>query len=164
MRALPVLCVLANLAFLPAVSTLALAFPSHGGSDEQKAVAKAQTALAAMGLYHGTTNGTLGPQTREALAGYQRKVGLPVTERVDGRTALALANPELVAVCEARHVAIAECLDAIAEFQAYMVKTGPKDRSSVIEETCRGAKARSECAEAVAAMDKWLSAQNMPLQ
>jgi peptidoglycan hydrolase-like protein with peptidoglycan-binding domain len=85
---------------------------------EHGSVAGAQRALHSMGLYDGTTNGTLGPQTRQALSLYQRRLGLPVTGDVDKRTSLALANRELVEVCIKRSVPVAECLDAISEFQA----------------------------------------------
>ena len=47
-----------------------------------------------------------------------RKLGLPVTGHVDERTSLALANRELVEICVKLSVPIAECLDAISEFQA----------------------------------------------
>jgi peptidoglycan hydrolase-like protein with peptidoglycan-binding domain len=85
---------------------------------EHESVAEAQMALQSMGLYDGTTNGTLGPQTRQALSLYQRKLGLPVTGHVDERTSLALANRKLVEICVKLSVPIAECLVAISEFQA----------------------------------------------
>jgi peptidoglycan hydrolase-like protein with peptidoglycan-binding domain len=161
MRALFLACVLALLASVPGGNSVALASPKHDANDEQSVVAKAQVALERLGLYHGTTNGTLGPQTREALSLYQRKLGLPVTAQIDGRTAVALANPELVNICVARNLPIAECLDAIVEFQARMVEPA-SGSSDLVDETCRGSPIRSECANAVAAMDKWLSTQGKP--
>ena len=153
MRAWLAACIFAALPLLPGGSSAVLASPD----DEQRSVANAQAALERMGLYHGTTNGTLGPQTRDALSFYQRKLGLPVTARLDGRTELALANPELVSICEARHVVITDCLDAIAEFQAHIAGSRAGEPAGMPEETCRDARARSECIDAVAAMDKWLA-------
>jgi hypothetical protein len=127
MRVLSAVCIVTLLASAACVNS-ASASPTHV-DHEQPAVEQAQKALAALGIYHGTTNGTLGRQTRAALAVYQRKVGLPVTARLDGRTALALASPELVSVCVERSVAIAECLDAIADFQASAAEPTARDGS-----------------------------------
>lgn len=129
---------------------------------EHGSVAGAQMALQSMGLYGGTTNGTLGPQTRQALSLYQRKLGLPVTGQVDERTSLALANRDLVEICVKRSVPIAECLDAISEFQAAAQPAAPASPprgSLLVEQTCRDAPVMVDCLDAVAAMTEWLSTQ-----
>lgn len=48
-------------------------------------VSDVQTALARKGYYRGGIDGSLGPETREALRRYQRNQGLAVTGRIDRR-------------------------------------------------------------------------------
>lgn len=83
---------------------------------EHHRIAQAQLRLQSLGLYHGTTNGTLGPQTRSALSEYQRELNLPVTGQLDERTAYALENNDLLQICRKRGVGASDCLDAIKQF------------------------------------------------
>ena len=52
-----------------------------GNPDSE--ISRVQAALARQGYYRGTIDGTLGPETRNALRRYQRKHGLEVTGRID---------------------------------------------------------------------------------
>jgi peptidoglycan hydrolase-like protein with peptidoglycan-binding domain len=78
---------------------------------EREKVQSAQVLLHILGFYDGTTNGTLGPATRRAIAAYQEKLGLPATGTPDARTLFALANPAMVTACRAGTVPVAACLD-----------------------------------------------------
>ena len=49
-----------------------------------------QRQLRRQGYYHGAIDGLIGPQTRAAIARYQRENGLYVTRAVDGPTLAAL--------------------------------------------------------------------------
>lgn len=128
---------------------------------EHQRVARAQQRLRALGLYHGTTNGTLGPQTRDALSDYQRRLSFPVTGQLDERTAYALDNNDLLRICAARGVAAGDCLDAIRQFHAALPETGPGSSSGTgdldAEKACAGEKDVSDCTSAVAEMSAWLS-------
>jgi hypothetical protein len=53
-------------------------------------VADVQSALQQQGYYHGEVDGLLGPQTRQALAEYQRAQGLYTTETIDQPTLQSL--------------------------------------------------------------------------
>lgn len=131
---------------------------------EHQRVERAQLRLRSLGLYHGTTNGTLGPQTRDALSEYQRKLKLPVTGRLDQRTAYALDNNDLIEICVARGVAATDCLGAIKQFYATFPEPGGKSSSATgdvnVGRACEGAKDVSDCASAVAAMSTWLGARS----
>ena len=63
-----------------------------GGSiyTAEDRIRAAQTALARLGYYRGTMNGTLTDPTRRALFEFQVDRGLPATGNLDGRTAQAL--------------------------------------------------------------------------
>jgi peptidoglycan hydrolase-like protein with peptidoglycan-binding domain len=50
------------------------------------AVKEAQRVLRRDGLYHGAIDGIIGPETRRAVAHYQRMHGLPVTANLNHRT------------------------------------------------------------------------------
>jgi peptidoglycan hydrolase-like protein with peptidoglycan-binding domain len=122
-------------------------------------VEKAQHRLRALGFYHGTTNGTLGPQTRKALAAYQRKLQLPVTGELDATTAFALENQDLLRVCKARGTATADCLGAIRQFYATLQKSDAPAAASddpTAQNACAGENDAAECAKAVAQMSLWL--------
>ena len=53
-------------------------------------IANVQTALQQQGYYQGEVDGLLGPQTRAAVADYQRANGLPETASVDQPTLQSL--------------------------------------------------------------------------
>ena len=72
------------------------ALPAHGSlppleevpaasdrTSSSPVVARAQKALSKLGLYLGPEDGYLNPQTRAAIAIYQRAIGLEPTERLD---------------------------------------------------------------------------------
>jgi peptidoglycan hydrolase-like protein with peptidoglycan-binding domain len=126
-------------------------------------VAQAQRRLRALGLYHGTMNGTLGPQTRSALSVYQQKLNLPVTGQLDEVTAFSLENNELVEVCAAHGMAASKCLGAIEQFHAMLDASGgtapPASADRIVRQACAGAQNAADCADAVAKMDAWLNAR-----
>ena len=62
------------------------AYNYSGGSVS----ADVQDALAQNGFYNGPIDGIVGPQTREAIAEFQRSHGLPVTGRISGSLLRAL--------------------------------------------------------------------------
>jgi hypothetical protein len=67
--------------------------PYYGNSDPRSSAAKAlQAALARRGYYHGSVDGVLGPETRNAIRSFQAHQGLPVTGQVDGRLIRALQS------------------------------------------------------------------------
>jgi len=49
-----------------------------------------QRALKQLGYYAGALNGSLGPVSRQALAYFQRDIGLNVTGAIDGPTVASL--------------------------------------------------------------------------
>jgi peptidoglycan hydrolase-like protein with peptidoglycan-binding domain len=131
---------------------------------QHQRVAQAQRRLRALGLYHGTTNGTLGPQTRGALSVYQQKLNLPVTGQLDEVTAYSLQNNELVEVCAAHGMAASKCLGAIQQFHAMLDASGettpPASADRIVRQACVGAQNAADCADAVAKMDAWLNARS----
>ncbi|WP_187970172.1 peptidoglycan-binding protein [Aquibium microcysteis] len=56
----------------------------------QERTMRVQIALEGLGLYRGTVDGLMGPQTRAAIAGYQKTVGMPATGEIDDRLLDAL--------------------------------------------------------------------------
>jgi peptidoglycan hydrolase-like protein with peptidoglycan-binding domain len=67
--------------------------PYYGNSDPRSSATKAlQAALARRGYYHGSVDGALGPETRNAIRSFQAHQGLPVTGQVDGRLIRALQS------------------------------------------------------------------------
>lgn len=60
----------------------------EGAADSS--VSQVQSALSREGYYSGAVDGSLGPETRNALRRYQRDRGLSVTGRVDRATMNAL--------------------------------------------------------------------------
>jgi len=48
---------------------------------------KVQQSLSDKGFYHGHVDGVMGPQTRRAIGEYQKSENLPVTSRLDEKTA-----------------------------------------------------------------------------
>ena len=68
-------------------------YAKSSGYEEETAdstVGEVQSALSREGYYSGAVDGTLGPETRNALRRYQRDRGLAVTGRVDRATMNAL--------------------------------------------------------------------------
>jgi peptidoglycan hydrolase-like protein with peptidoglycan-binding domain len=131
-------------------------------TDAEHRVAEAQRRLHALGLYHGTMNGTLGPQTRNALATYQRKLKLPVTGQLDENTAYALQNDDLLHLCMARGMAAADCFGAIKQFYAALQQSDASAETTgdpTAQNTCTGENDSAECAKAVARMSLWLDGQ-----
>lgn len=133
---------------------------------EHQRVAAAQLRLRSLGLYHGTTNGTLGPQTTAALAKYQAKLGLAVTGRLDKSTQYALTNDDLLRVCLARGFTATDCLGAIAQFYARIGEPEVAMPSAAAEpgggQACDEAKDRPACAHAIAEMGVWLNTLPAP--
>ena len=80
MRTRGVLCV--ALAFWASV----VVTPARAGPQQ----AGVQVALRALGLYVGSIDGVVGPQTSAALRAAQDRFGLPVTGRIDARTRRSL--------------------------------------------------------------------------
>jgi len=56
---------------------------SQSEYDQDSSVSQVQAALAREGYYHGSIDGSVGPETRNALRRYQQKHGLEVTGRID---------------------------------------------------------------------------------
>jgi peptidoglycan hydrolase-like protein with peptidoglycan-binding domain len=84
---------------------------SAASAAEREKVQSAQVLLHILGFYDGSTNGTLGPVTRKAIAAYQEKLGLPATGTPDDRTLFAMANPGAVKACSTGTAPVAVCLD-----------------------------------------------------
>lgn len=59
---------------------------------------EAQSKLKEAGLYHGRIDGVVGPQTRRAIANFQRKHGLHETARLDQQTLQQLLGSQAVGV------------------------------------------------------------------
>jgi hypothetical protein len=128
---------------------------------EHQQVAAAQLRLHSLGLYDGTTNGTLGPRTRAALSNYQAQRGLPVTGQLDGSTQYALANDDLLRICLARGSSATDCLGAIAQFNAMRAQLELSTLSPAAGpeagQACEAAKDISACTRAVAEMKAWFN-------
>lgn len=90
---------------------------SAGAAAEREKVQSAQVLLHILGFYDGTTNGTLGPATRRAIAAYQEKLGLIPTGVPDERTLFALSHPGAATGCRGA-AAMAVCLDKQARADA----------------------------------------------
>ena len=76
----------------PAYSTYIYDEPIYGYNQMEpgRVLVNVQRALRREGYYRGAIDGLIGPQTRAALARYQRDNGLYVTRRIDGPTLAAL--------------------------------------------------------------------------
>jgi N-acetylmuramoyl-L-alanine amidase len=57
-----------------------------GALDPSSENIGSQQRLANLGFYHGAPDGIIGPETREAIGVFQARVGLPVTQELDGDT------------------------------------------------------------------------------
>ena len=136
---------------------------SPATAAERQKVQSAQVLLHILGLYGGTTNGTLGPATRKALTDYQDKVGLPASGAPDPRTLFALAHPPAAAACRGAP-AVAECLDNRARSAASLESAAPVAmtnvpvaRSAGDTDPCADPKLPLEqCLEAVARIDGFM--------
>ena len=63
---------------------------AYNDQDPGEVISNVQEALQQQGYYRGELDGTFGPMTRQALIGYQRDNGLPVTGEIDQDTLSAL--------------------------------------------------------------------------
>jgi peptidoglycan hydrolase-like protein with peptidoglycan-binding domain len=139
---------------------------SPADAAERQKVHSAQVLLHILGLYDGTTNGTLGPATRKALSTYQEKVGLPASGEPDQRTLFALAHPAAAAACGGAP-AMADCLDTRARLgleSAGPVATtnGPGARPGTDTNPCADPKLPLEqCLQAVAKIDGFMKARGV---
>jgi hypothetical protein len=129
--------------------------------DHQE-IATAQRLLRDLGLYRGTTNGTLGRRTRKALADYQEKFTLPVTGLPDQRTLYALNNPAAVQACRGSTWLMDDCLAAASRMNRFLEHASPRMQPSasdpVATETCERTQAPvASCLNAVSQMDDWLN-------
>jgi peptidoglycan hydrolase-like protein with peptidoglycan-binding domain len=58
--------------------------PDRAASPKpDKVVQQVQSTLRGLNLYSGTVDGIAGPNTRSAIANYRKKVGLPVSDKID---------------------------------------------------------------------------------
>jgi peptidoglycan hydrolase-like protein with peptidoglycan-binding domain len=128
---------------------------------ERQKVQSAQVLLHILGLYDGTTNGTLGPATRRALTAYQEKVGLPASGAPDDRTLFALAHPAVVAACGGTP-AMADCLDGRARVAFDNAAPVPVARPAAETNPCADPKLPLEqCLQAVAKIDGFMKARGV---
>ena len=76
----------------PAYSRYVYDEPIYGYNQMEpgRVLVNVQRALRRQGYYRGAIDGLIGPQTRAALARFQRDAGLYVTRRIDGPTLAAL--------------------------------------------------------------------------
>jgi hypothetical protein len=76
----------------PAYNSYTYGEPIYGYNDlgPGQVLENVQTALRNQGYYHGAIDGLVGPQTRAALAAYQRDHNLVVTAAVDEPTLVTL--------------------------------------------------------------------------
>ena len=76
----------------PSYSTYIYDGPIYGSNNYApgQVIDSVQVALRAQGYYHGAVDGVFGPQTRAALAQYQRSHGLIVTAAIDQPTLVTL--------------------------------------------------------------------------
>lgn len=72
-------------------------------THQRSTVKEAQRMLRRDRLYHGRIDGVIGPQTRHALARYQRMNGLPVTASLNRRTEDALMGGRTAGVGSSMH-------------------------------------------------------------
>lgn len=66
--------------------------PSHVAGADRTDVRQAQMALRDQGLYHGAIDGIAGRQTKQAVAEFQRRQGLPQTASLDRNTLDAISG------------------------------------------------------------------------
>lgn len=83
----------ANAENMPAVSETSQTLPSTAGNLWKDDIRWAQLELRNMGLYHGSLDGVVGPQTKRAIDQFQRDNGLSRTAVLDAQTFDALTNP-----------------------------------------------------------------------
>ena len=134
---------------------------SPADAAERQKVQSAQVLLHILGLYDGTTNGTLGPATRRALTTYQEKVGLPATGEPDQRTLFALAHPAAVAACGGAP-AMTDCLDSRARLTFENAAPVPVARPAAETNPCADPKLPLEqCLQAVAKIDGFMKARGV---
>lgn len=133
---------------------------SAAAAAERQKVQSAQVLLHILGFYGGSTNGTLGPATRGAIARYQEKVGLPATGTPDERTLFALANPAVVSACSGGASPIAACLDGTVPSDANLDRAVAP--ASANDDPCSDPKLPvDQCLAAVAKIDGFMRARGL---
>jgi hypothetical protein len=163
--------IIAALMGVSLMATLALAEEPRSVQESLAAVAErekvqsAQVLLHILGFYDGTTNGTLGPATRKAVAAYQERLGLPATGSPDERTLFALSHPGAVTACRAAP-AMAECLEKQARSEASVDNTPAAAAPSANRDGDAGPCADpklplEQCLQAVAKIDGFMKARGV---
>ena len=74
----------------PQASTQPGQMGQGGQQSSQAQIQQAQQQLKTQGLYRGTVDGVMGPETQTALSKFQQKQGLPQTAQLDPQTMSAL--------------------------------------------------------------------------
>ena len=113
----------AGMALLTLAMTMAEArttLAAEAAAPDRAEVKAAQQQLQSMGLYSGSTRGTMGHGTRKAVADYQSKLGLVATGALDQRTLFALKNPARVSACADAAMPMADCLDAALALDQFL--------------------------------------------
>ena len=82
----------ANAENMPAASESSQTFPSIGGDLWKDDIRWAQLELRNKGLYHGSLDGVVGPETKRAIDQFQRDNGLSRTAVLDAQTFDALTG------------------------------------------------------------------------
>jgi len=72
--------------------------PLASATKQNQQVENVQQALRDKGYNPGPINGVMGPETRQALAQYQKAQDLPVTQRLDAKTMDSLGLPRASSV------------------------------------------------------------------
>jgi hypothetical protein len=154
----PALCACLCVLPLMAATTAADGKPRRGdgAAPTQQAIASAQRALHGLGLYNGSANGTMGPQTRKAVADFQEASKLPATGALDRTTLFALANPASVKACLEVESPTAQCLEAADRISAFLADSPPPKPEA--KDACGDAPAAGPCRDAVSQMSDWLNA------
>lgn len=166
------------LASSSAVAKEARPWPSVAALAPDSAdVQAAQTRLQQLGLYNGSADGSLDPQTQNALAGYQKQLGLPASGALDQRTAYALKNPARVSACTDAHLPLATCLDEASRVDGLLNRAAKHRASSKTDaagttttpadetDPCADPKLQTEsCLRAISQMERFLQSRDQAPQ
>ena len=142
---------------------------SAAAAAERQKVQSVQVLLHILGLYDGTTNGTLGPATRKAIGTYQEKLGLAATGTPDDRTLFALAHPAAVTACSGA-AAITDCLDSRARSGESIESAATTPLAPASESASRAGDANpcadpklplEQCLQALAKIDGFMKARGL---
>lgn len=107
----------------------AAAQPARMSREE---IRQAQRVLQERGYYRGQIDGIVGPRTREAVAQYQRRQGLPQTAQLDGRTVDSLMQEQAGLPEEGAHsVNSADRLNCLTPPEVPRVLTGRATRPAL---------------------------------